>query len=152
MQYSLSAEEKEVLKKPASRRWNGCEIHIAQWEGETERDRERKQQKEMTMCRVKHLYNHRKPYISISFTSCCITGVQNAKLINLHEKNVSDLSDLISHTHALGRNLTPLENRWKKEYWNTKRRKSKRIWKRWFGRKNKEDWSKKKVKAGIIVV
>lgn len=61
---------------------------------------ERKQQKEMTMCRVKQLYNHRKSYINIIFAFCCITGVQNAKLINLHEKNVSDLSDLISHTNT----------------------------------------------------
>lgn len=80
---------------------------------------ERKRQKEMTMCRVKQLYNHRKPYINIIFAFSCITGVQNAKLINKHENNVSDLSDLISHTNALGRKLFPLEN--KK---NAKRRKS----------------------------
>lgn len=59
------------------------------------------------MCRVKQLYNHRKPYIII-FAFSCITGVQNGKLIIMHEKNVSDLSDLISH--ALGRKLAPLEN------------------------------------------
>lgn len=141
------------MKKPASRRWNGCEVHIAQREGETERDRERKQQKEMTMCRVKQLYNHRKPYISIIFTSCCITGVQNAKLINLHEKNVSDLSDLISHTHALGRNLATLENTDEKK--NTKILKGENLReteKGGFGEKAKTTEVKKRVKAGINVV
>ncbi len=95
-------------------------------------------------CRVKQLNNHRKPYISIIFTSCCITGVQNAKLINLHEKNVSNLSDLILHMHALCRNLAPLENTDEKK--NTKILKGenlREIEKDGFGEKSKEDWSKK---------
>ncbi len=95
-------------------------------------------------CRVKQLNNHRKPYISIIFTSCCITGVQNAKLINLHEKNLSNLSDLILHMHALCRNLVPLENTDEKK--NTKILKGenlREIEKDGFGEKSKEDWSKK---------
>jgi len=75
---------------------------------------ERKRQKEMTMYRVKQLYNHRKLYINIILAFSCITGGQNAKLINMHEKNVSDLSGFISHTNALARKLAPLENSDKK--------------------------------------